>query len=176
MESRFASTLLGLAALFTLLLSIRPVGASDFMQSYCSSQNTASDDVCKYTLYLCWAFVANGPRLLAISIKRQLHQPLRYDYICLRRHPVHRLLLLQLHSRRPRRCKQMPEGLSWIPGREVRRQGRWIVHVHQDGRQALWYHGRLLYRSRDQHPCCYITSSGFTSSSFTSSSFTSSDC
>ncbi|KAF1831451.1 hypothetical protein BDW02DRAFT_505242 [Decorospora gaudefroyi] len=53
MEHRF-SALFGLTAILALLLSIRPVGAVDWIQSYCSTQNTASDDV--YT----WDWQSNG--------------------------------------------------------------------------------------------------------------------
>ncbi|RYN39752.1 hypothetical protein AA0112_g3468 [Alternaria arborescens] len=44
MEHRFASTLLGFFALFILLASIKPAGAADWTQSYCSSLNTGSND------------------------------------------------------------------------------------------------------------------------------------
>ncbi|KAB2108121.1 hypothetical protein AG0111_0g4505 [Alternaria gaisen] len=44
MEHRFASTLLGFFAFFILLASIKPAGAADWTQSYCSSLNTGSDD------------------------------------------------------------------------------------------------------------------------------------
>lgn len=54
MENRFASTLLGLAAFITLLLSIRPV-AADWDQAYCSKQNTGSSDAV-YT----WPYQSNG--------------------------------------------------------------------------------------------------------------------
>jgi len=55
MEHRFASTLLGLFAFFTLLASIKPAGAADWTQSYCSSLNTGSDDQV-YT----WPWQSNG--------------------------------------------------------------------------------------------------------------------
>ncbi|KAH8638287.1 hypothetical protein IG631_06057 [Alternaria alternata] len=54
MEHRFASTLLGFFAFFILLASIKPAGAADWTQSYCSSLNTGSDDqVCKYHVDPC---------------------------------------------------------------------------------------------------------------------------
>ncbi|CAA9963218.1 WSC multi-domain protein [Pyrenophora teres f. maculata] len=55
MERTFASSLIGLAALFVLLLSIKPVRAADWVQSYCSSENTGSDDT-QYT----WQWQSNG--------------------------------------------------------------------------------------------------------------------
>jgi hypothetical protein len=55
MEHRFASTLLGFFAFLTLLASIKPAGAADWTQSYCSSLNTGSDDQV-YT----WPWQSNG--------------------------------------------------------------------------------------------------------------------
>jgi len=55
MEPRFTSTLLGFAALLALLISIKPVRATDWVQSYCSSQNTGGDDS-----FYQWQWQSNG--------------------------------------------------------------------------------------------------------------------
>jgi hypothetical protein len=111
------------------------------------------------------SFTANRRRRLAISVERQLHRPLqRRGQIRLCRHSIHRVLLLQLYPCGPTRHQRLQEGVSWIPRGTMRQQGRRPVHVYQDERQALWYPRRLyLYRSRDQRPCCYVTSSVFPS-------------
>ncbi|RMZ67988.1 ER membrane Wsc4 [Pyrenophora seminiperda CCB06] len=55
MERTFASSFIALAALFALLISIKPVRAADWVQSYCSPDNTARDN----TLYT-WQWQSNG--------------------------------------------------------------------------------------------------------------------
>ncbi|USP77620.1 hypothetical protein yc1106_04894 [Curvularia clavata] len=55
MDRNFASSLLGLAAFSTLLLSIQPAGAADWSYPYCSSLNTGEQDT-SYT----WPYQSNG--------------------------------------------------------------------------------------------------------------------
>jgi cell wall integrity and stress response component len=55
MDRNFASSLLGLAAFSTLLLSIQPAGAADWQYPYCSSLNTGEQDT-SYT----WPYQSNG--------------------------------------------------------------------------------------------------------------------
>lgn len=55
MERNFASSLLGFAAVSTLLLSVQPAGAADWSYPYCSSLNTGDSDT-SYT----WPYQSNG--------------------------------------------------------------------------------------------------------------------